>query len=95
MHVFIARCFSVGEEDEVSIKEAAEHVAEGMDFKGGLVVSFMWDLSNKITTIMCYQGPSRGRGWGALAPSLFDNFIHTFDFLCKRTHSRSRNTYKT
>ena len=33
-------CFSVGEEDEVSIKEAAEMVIEGMDFKGEVVVSF-------------------------------------------------------
>ena len=32
--------FSVGEEDEVSIKEAAEMVIEGMDFKGEVVVSF-------------------------------------------------------
>ena len=31
---------SVGEEDEVSIKEAAEMVIEGMDFKGEVVVSF-------------------------------------------------------
>ena len=40
---------SVGEEDEVSIKEAAEMVIEGMDFKGEVVVSF-WkklDLSIK------------------------------------------------
>ena len=30
----------MGEEDEVSIKEAAEMVIEGMDFKGEVVVSF-------------------------------------------------------
>lgn len=32
--------FSVGEEDEVSIKEAAEAVLEAMEFKGEVVVSF-------------------------------------------------------
>lgn len=31
---------SVGEEDEVSIKEAAEAVVEALDFKGEVVVSF-------------------------------------------------------
>ena len=31
---------SVGEEDEVSIKEAAEAVAKALDFKGEVVVSF-------------------------------------------------------
>lgn len=30
----------VGEEDEVSIKEAAEAVVEALDFKGEVVVSF-------------------------------------------------------
>ena len=30
---------SVGEEDEVSIKTAAEAVIEGMDFKGEVIVS--------------------------------------------------------
>lgn len=30
----------VGEEDEVSIREAAEAIVEAMDFTGGLVVSF-------------------------------------------------------
>ena len=35
-------CFmSVGEEDEVSIKEAADLVIEGMDFKGEVVVSLL------------------------------------------------------
>lgn len=31
---------AVGEEDEVSIKEAAEAVVEALDFKGEVVVSF-------------------------------------------------------
>lgn len=31
---------TVGEEEEVSIKEAAEAIAEAMDFKGELLVSF-------------------------------------------------------
>jgi hypothetical protein len=31
---------SVGEEDEVSIKEAADAVLKAMDFKGEVVVSF-------------------------------------------------------
>lgn len=30
----------VGEEDEVSIKEAAEAVVQALDFKGEVVVSF-------------------------------------------------------
>ena len=33
--------FVVGEEDELSIKEAAELVAEGMQFKGPVEVSFV------------------------------------------------------
>ena len=33
-------CFAVGEEDEVSIKEAADAVLEAMEFKGEVVVSF-------------------------------------------------------
>ena len=33
--------FVVGEEDELSIKEAAELVVEGMEFKGGLEVSLI------------------------------------------------------
>jgi len=33
--------FVVGEEDELSIKEAAELVVEGMQFKGGMEVSFV------------------------------------------------------
>lgn len=32
--------FTVGEEDEVSIREAAEAIAEAMEFRGELVVSF-------------------------------------------------------
>lgn len=32
--------FIVGEEDEVSIREAAEAIVEAMDFRGELVVSF-------------------------------------------------------
>ena len=39
--------FSVGEEDEVSIKEAAEAVLEAMEFKGEVVVSFC---------VFCYFG---------------------------------------
>lgn len=31
---------TVGEEDEVSIREAAEAIAEAMEFRGELVVSF-------------------------------------------------------
>ena len=31
---------TVGEEDEVSIREAAEAIVEAMDFRGELVVSF-------------------------------------------------------
>lgn len=31
---------AVGEEDEVSIREAAEAIAEAMDFTGELLVSF-------------------------------------------------------
>ena len=31
---------SVGEEEEVSIKEAVEMIVEAMDFKGELIVSF-------------------------------------------------------
>ena len=34
---------SVGEEDEVSIKEAVEMIVEAMDFKGELTVSF-WKI---------------------------------------------------
>ena len=34
--------FSVGEEDEVSIKEAADMVVEAMDFKNEVVVSFIY-----------------------------------------------------
>ena len=37
--------FSVAEEDEVSIKEAAELVIEGMDFKGQVVVSLLHSFS--------------------------------------------------
>lgn len=33
---------AVGEEDEVSIREAAEAVAEAMDFHGEVTVSFCW-----------------------------------------------------
>ena len=33
-------CVTVGEEDEVSIKDAADMVIEAMDFKGEVVVSF-------------------------------------------------------
>ena len=33
--------FVVGEEDELSIKEAAELVVEGMQFKGEVEVSFV------------------------------------------------------
>ena len=32
---------SVGEEDEISIKEAAELVAKGYDFHGEFIVSFL------------------------------------------------------
>lgn len=35
----LALCL-VGEEDEVSIREAAESVVEAMDFKGELIVFF-------------------------------------------------------
>jgi nucleoside-diphosphate-sugar epimerase len=33
---------SVGEEDEVSIKEAVEMIVDAMEFKGELTVSFMY-----------------------------------------------------
>lgn len=34
-------CLAVGEEDEVSIKEAAESIVTAMDFKGEVIVSFL------------------------------------------------------
>lgn len=37
--------FPVGEEDEVSIKEAAEAVVESLGFKGQVVVSFQASFS--------------------------------------------------
>ena len=36
LHVYV--CISVGEEDEVSIKDVARMITEAMDFKGELVV---------------------------------------------------------
>lgn len=36
---------SVSEEDEISIKEAAELVAKGYDFKGEFIVSFQSNLT--------------------------------------------------
>ena len=43
LHMSCINCFllAVGEEDEVSIKEAAQMVVEGMDFTGPVVVSFV------------------------------------------------------
>ena len=38
----------MGEEDEVSIKEAAEMVVEAFEFKGEVVVSFMIQVLNNI-----------------------------------------------
>ncbi|ETE59824.1 GDP-L-fucose synthase, partial [Ophiophagus hannah] len=38
-----ASSVSVGEEEEVSIREAAECIAKAMDFKGQLLVSFVND----------------------------------------------------
>lgn len=35
---------SVGEEDEVSIKDAVEMIVEAMNFKGELTVSFSYKL---------------------------------------------------
>ena len=37
----IVLLFTVNEEDQLSIKEAAELVVEGMGFKGGLEVSLL------------------------------------------------------
>ena len=34
--------FSVGEEDEISIKDAVEMIAEALDFKGEIKVSFQY-----------------------------------------------------
>ena len=42
----IVLLFTVNEQDQLSIKEAAELVVEGMGFKGGLEVSL---LKNKCT----------------------------------------------
>lgn len=38
---FTADFISVGEEDEVSIKEAVDMIAEALDFKGKIHVSFL------------------------------------------------------
>ena len=48
---------SVGEEDEVSIKEAVEMIVEAMDFKGELTVSFNNDLrytSSKLSLVQAW-----------------------------------------
>ena len=51
----------VGEEDELSIKEAAELVVEGMGFTGKLEVSFP-DLMMRFTELFCFSHPRRPRG---------------------------------
>ena len=44
--------FVVGEEDELSIKEAAELVVEGMQFTGKLEVSFVnWISGGRMTCV--------------------------------------------
>ena len=40
---------SVGEEDEISIQEAAELIVEAFDFKGPVIVSFVWKTTITIT----------------------------------------------
>ena len=47
----MSMCITVGEEDEVSIKDAADMVIEAMDFKGEVVVSF----SNKAVRMVHFQ----------------------------------------
>ena len=42
--------FSVGEEDEVSIKDVALMIAEALEFKGEVVVSM-----NKLYTIVLHE----------------------------------------
>lgn len=45
MNLFLtADLFSVGEEDEVSIKEAIDMIAKALDFKGNIHVSFQHSL---------------------------------------------------
>ena len=41
---------TVGEEDEISIKEAADMVIEAMDFKGEVIVSFWVNLPEFISS---------------------------------------------
>ena len=41
-HSVTVHFFSVGEEDEISIKDAVEMIAEALDFKGEIKVSFQY-----------------------------------------------------
>lgn len=73
---------TVGEEDEVSIREAAEAIVEAMDFSGELVVSFTTGWS---TPGYCGMGgtplcTSRCRAPGEMAWSRAASWWKTFGF---------------
>ena len=71
--------FVVGEEDELSIKEAAELVVEGMQFKGEVEVSFV----NRIFKGLLYV---RGGGKDACVQKWFrviwESFLYTLAGHC-------------
>lgn len=74
---------TVGEEDEVSIQEAAEAVVEAMDFHGEVTVSFGSDAPKMALPLAAGEEgwcsvpkapPGKGRrgsraGWGRITPS--------------------------
>uniref|UniRef100_A0A8B9CZD3 GDP-L-fucose synthase n=1 Tax=Anser brachyrhynchus TaxID=132585 RepID=A0A8B9CZD3_9AVES len=71
---------SVGEEDEVSIKEAADAIVEAMDFRGELIVSFRIHVPGvercplqAVLTRCCWPGTGTGcRVWAPSAAQLRD-----------------------
>lgn len=73
-----AGLFLVGEEDELSIKEAAELVVEGMQFTGKVEVSFVRFSRGCCTCLLGVAGGSLQTETAETSEELVDAFLSAF-----------------